>query len=339
MIGCFRYIKEIFEPQGVSVHSADLMPPPNGTDRHLYISIGNYTNHKRLASRPDVIMSAYLVMEPPAVEPLIFEDLRVAKCRFKRIYSCIDGEAITEFVGEPVKTIPLRWPMDFHGVDEKMWSRKDRGFLVMINQNKLPRVRKYELFTERMRAIEFFSRTNDIDLYGIGWNKASARMGHTRMPYTLRRMQIAAREWLDRVHPDPLVVAARKVFKGELESKWETLSAYNFILCLENCTMPGWLTEKLFDNLRVGTIPIYWGATEISSLVPSDCYIDMRNFAGYSELLNYLKSLDKRAIMAYREAGRAFLESPKFEPFSKETFAGLFRDMLELDAGVRVSVG
>lgn len=42
LIGCLRYMKEVFEPQGVPVHSADLMPPPNGVDRHLYISIGNY---------------------------------------------------------------------------------------------------------------------------------------------------------------------------------------------------------------------------------------------------------------------------------------------------------
>jgi len=48
--------------------------------------------------------------------------------------------------------------------------------------------------------------------------------------------------------------------------------------------------------------------------------------------------LDRKAITAYREAGRAFLESPKFEPFSKETFAGIFRDLLEEDAGVRATV-
>ena len=94
----------------------------------------------------------------------------------------------------------------------------------------------------------------------------------------------------------------------------------------------------MFDNLRDGTIPIYWGATDIASLVPRDCYIDARDFAGYPDLLKYLKSLNRKAITAYREAGRAFLESPKSEPFSKETFAGIFRDLLEQDAGVRVIV-
>jgi len=207
----------------------------------------------------------------------------------------------------------------------------------MINMNKLPRLSSYELYTERMRAVDYFGRTGDIDLYGIGWDKASERMGHTRMPYTLRLMQIAAGNWWDKIHPDPLLVAARKVFRGELETKWETLASYDFVLCIENNYLPGWLTEKLFDNLRVGTIPIYWGATDIASLVPADCYIDMRAFAGYPELKAYLKSLDRKQIQAHREAGRAFLESPAFEPFSKETFAGIFRDMLEEDAGVRVN--
>jgi hypothetical protein len=338
MIGCLRFIKEVFERQGVLVHTADLLPPPNGRDRHLYVSIGNYENHERIAARPDVIMSAYMVMEAPVVEPLIYQDLRIAKRRFKRIYSCIDAEAITEFVGEPVDVVPLRWPIDYHGVDEPLWSRTDRKLLVMLNMNKLPRVSKYELFTERMRAVEFFSRTDDIDLYGIGWNEASARMGRTRMPYTFRRLQVAANNLLDRLHPDPLLVAARKVYKGELETKWQTLSEYDFVLCFENTALPGWLTEKLFDNLRVGTIPIYWGATDIASLVPSNCYIDMREFAGYGELLKYLKSLDKKAIIAYREAGRAFLEGPAFAPFSKEAYAGIFCDLLEEDAGVRVRV-
>ena len=338
MIGCFNYIREIFERQGVPVHSADLLPPPNGTDRHLYVSIGNYTNHELLASRPDVIMSAYLVMEPPVVEPLIYEDLRVAKRRFRRIYSCVSAEAMTEFVGEAVPAMPLRWPIDYQGADEPMWSRTDRQFLVMVNMNKLPRFSKHELFSERMRAVEYFSRTNDIDLYGVGWAKASMRMGRTRMPYTFRRIQAAADNLRDRVHPDPLLVAARKVYKGELETKWETLSQYDFVLCFENAAMPGWLTEKLFDSLRMGTIPIYWGATDIGALVPNDCYIDMRDFAGYPELKAYLKSLDRKKIMAYREAGRAFLESPAFTPFSKEAFAGIFRDLLEEDAGVRVRV-
>lgn len=338
LIRCLAFAKATFEAQGIPMHTADRLPPPSGTDRHLYISIGNHEHHAQLSQRSDVILSAFMVTEAPVVEPRIYRGLAAARHRFKRIYSCIHQDDITEFVGTPVDCIPFRWPMDFRGVDPELWPKSDRAFLLMINMNKLPRLTQYELFTERMRAVEFFGRTNDIDLYGIGWNKASMKMGRTRLPRVVQRAQIAFRNWCDRASPDPLLVAARRVYKGELETKGETLARYDFVLCFENTALRGWLTEKLFEALRVGTIPIYWGATDIKELIPPDCFIDMREFGDYADLRTFLKSLDQAAVRRYREAGRAFLESRAFDPFSKESFAGIFRDLLEQDAGVRTTV-
>lgn len=335
---CLAFVKQMFEAQGIPVHTADRLPAPNGTDRHLYVSVGNHENHERLSRRPDVVLSAFLVTEAPVVEPRIYQGLAAAKHRFKRIYSCIDQDEAAEFAGTPLECIPLRWPIDFRGVDADRWSNTDRGFLVMVNMNKLPRLARYELFTERMHAVEYFSRTNDVDLFGIGWDKASMRMGRSRLPQAAQRARDAMRNWADRVRPDPLLVAARKVYQGELETKWDTLARYNFVLCFENTSRKGWLTEKLFENLRVGTIPVYWGATDIRELVSPECFIDMRAFRDYAELRAFLKSLDRAAIRRYRDAGRAFLESGAFEPFSRETFAGIFRTLLEEDAGVRTTV-
>lgn len=335
---CLAFVKETFEAQGVSVHTADRLPAQKGSDRHLYISISNLANYERLSSRSDVILSAFLVTEPPVVDELIFHGLAAARHRFKRIYACVDQDEIREFTGTPGECIPLRWPIDFHGVDPDLWLRSERGFLAMINMNKVPQLTRNELYTERMRAVEFFSRTKEVDLYGVGWDKASMRMGRSRIPWTLRRAQIALRDWVDRVHPDPLLVAARKVYKGELDTKWETLSRYDFLLCFENTKLKGWLTEKLFESLRVGAIPIYWGATDIKELIPPECFIDMREFGDYAELRAFLKSLDRTAVSRYRDAGRAFLESKAFEPFSKERFAEIFKDLLEEDAGIHTTV-
>jgi hypothetical protein len=335
---CLTFVKEAFEAQGIAVHTADLMPPPTHSNQNLYVSIGNHDNHARLSSRSDVTLSAFLVTEAPVVEPKIYQGLREAKSRFRRIYSCIDQASITEFVGEPIACTSLRWPVDFRGVDEGLWSRSERAFMVMINMNKLPRLTRYELFTERMRAVEFFSRTDEVDLYGIGWDRASMKMGRTWLPWTVTRAQIALRNSIDRIRPNPLLVAARKVYQGELETKWETLARYNFVLCFENTSRKGWLTEKVFEALRVGTIPIYWGATDVSDLISPDCFVDMREFAGYAELRAFLKSLDQHTIDRYREAGRAFLDSPGFEPFSKESFARIFQDILKQDAGVQTTI-
>ena len=335
--GCLAFMKATFEAQGVRVDTADRIPARTGSDVHLYVAIGNHTNYLNLLNRPDVILSAFMVMESPVVEPRMYRDLKRAKRHFKRIFSFIDQTELTKFAKTAVDCISLRLPIDFHGVDLPLWSRSDRGFLVMVNMNKLPRLSRSELYTERMRAIEFFSRTNDIDLYGVDWDKASRRMGRSRIP-GLRRAQIAINDWVDTIRPHPLLVAARKVYKGELQTKWETLASYDFALCFENAYIKGWLTEKLFECLRVGTIPIYWGATDIEELVPPDCFIDMRQFTNYSQLLECLKALDRETVRRYREAGRAFLESKAFNPFSKERFAGIFKDLLEQDAGVRLTL-
>jgi len=335
--GCLAFMKDTFEAQGVRVHTVDRIPGPTDSDAYLYVSFGNHGNYLRLLHRPDVILSAFIIMESPVVEPRMYLDLARAKRHFKRIFSYIDQADLTQFVGTAVDCIPLRCPIGFRGVDLPLWSRSDRGFLVMVNMNKLPRLSRSELYTERLRAIEFFSRTNDIDLYGVDWDKASRRMGRSRVP-GLRRAQIAINDWVDIIRPHPLLVAARKVYKGELETKWETLARYDFALCFESTRIKGWLTEKLFECLRVGTIPIYWGATDIEQLVPPDCFIDMRRFTDYSELLAYLKALDRETVRRYREAGRAFLESKAFDPFSKERFAGIFKDLLEQDAGVRTTI-
>jgi len=43
------------------------------------------------------------------------------------------------------------------------------------------------------------------------------------------------------------------------QQKYDLLSQYKFNLCFENSLAEGYVTEKLFQALIAGTIPIYWG--------------------------------------------------------------------------------
>jgi len=333
---CLTYVKSTFESQNVSVHTVDMLPQTASDDLCVVVSIGNHDTYPTLRHRRDVRLSAFLVVESPVVEPRIYRGLRQAKRHFKHIYSCIDGPSAAEFIGEPVDMRPLRWPIDFESVDEPLWSRSDRDFLVMINMNKIPRINNYELFRERMRAVEYFSRTKEIDLYGVGWNAASMKMGRTWLPWTIRRVGIRVNNLVDKVRPDPLLVAARTVYKGQLNTKWETLSRYTFSLCFENAQVKGWLTEKLFECLRVGTIPVYWGATDIEQLIPPECFVDMRQFSGYDDLRRFLRGLPPARISDYRQAGREFLASDRIEPFSKRRFATILAELIQQESGKQI---
>jgi hypothetical protein len=318
--------------EGVTVHTVDRLPENSSNGRNLYVSIGNLSHYRALAGRSDVILSACLAVECPVVDPALYRGLKDAQRYFKRVLTWSDGEALEPFVGGPLKCERFHWPQSFDDVHEDIWRLSDRKFLVMMNANKIAHG-SGELYSERLRAVEFFSRTQDIDLYGVGWDGPSINVSSSILPATLRGILHETRRRWQRIRPDPLLVAAKRVWHGPAKSKSETLGQYKFALCFENSILKGWVTEKIFDCLFTGTIPVYLGAPEITSHVPADCFIDMRRFSGYDELGNYLRSLDEEEISKFKRNARDYLRSDQFRPFSKTAFVDLFRRIVTEDAG------
>ncbi len=162
-----------------------------------------------------------------------------------------------------------------------------------------------ELSSERLKFINFFSQTNEIDLYGYGWDKRPF------FPYWFYKKAI------------------EKVYKGTIGDRFQIMSKYKFYMCFENGIAPGYISEKIFDCFYTGTTPIYLGAPNITDYIPKNCFIDMRDFNNYEELRGFLKSLTESGIETYRQNARKFLESEKFKPFTKEYFARLFVDTVK----------
>lgn len=336
----YVHLRRRLAQAGVATHTGDLLE--SGAVRpaevNLYASMGMVTRWRRLARRGDTVLSAFLVNECPIVEPRLFADLHHAGAAFRRMYSFAGDAAMRPFLREPVAFRPFRYPYPFEDVKGDAWSRGDRGFLTIINGNKVPRLRDAELYTERMRAVAFFAEHAEIDLYGVGWDGPPYRVGETRVPRRLRRLgYLAERAW-DRLRGprDPLLAASRRVWRGAVASKSETLSRYTFAICFENMAMEGWVTEKIFDCLVAGTVPVYLGAPDVERWVDPDCFVDVRRFAGYDELRGYLHSLSPAEVTAYREAGREYFRSERFRPFTKEAFADIFAAVVAEDAGVAV---
>lgn len=331
------YLRGWFESRGVRVHTADrYLRGEICSPRYVYVSFGLKNRYRNLARRREVILSSYFAFESPIVEPTQYTDLHVLPNYFKRVFTFTDSQALEPFLRGPVRSQLFHLPCPGSTVNEELWSRGDRKFLVMINHNKIPPVLWHELYSERMRAVEFFARWREIDLYGVGWDGPSFVMGRKWLPGTLQKMQRSLLKRWQRLRPVPLLQAARSVYRGSVLEKLETLAQYRFALCFENVVLSGWVTEKIFDCFVTGTIPIYWGASDIEAYVPSNCFIDMRQFSSYRDLREYLKSLSQDEIQRYRENGRAFLSSPQFRPFTKEAFTELLARVVEEDAGIRL---
>jgi len=90
------------------------------------------------------------------------------------------------------------------------------------------------------------------------------------------------------------------------ESKLDLIARYKFTIAFENSIALDYVTEKFFQPLCVGSVPIYRGAPNVRSLAPAtDCYIDANNFDSPEHLAAYLNHLlvtprEYEAYLAWR---------------------------------------
>jgi alpha(1,3/1,4) fucosyltransferase len=330
----FLHVQEHFTRQGIPVHTADLMPPEPDDVRKIYVSVGRVADYARLARRPDVTLSAFFAFECPIVEPSLYSALPYIQRYVRRMMCFSDAASLAPFTGTSIRVQRFVWPQCLDGVHETAWARTDRGFLTMINANKLPRIYRAELYTARLKAVEYFHRFGEIDLYGKAWDRAPMRVGKSWVPWTFRFMYDALWEAKQRRWPNPVYAAVRAASRGTVASKAETLSRYKFAICFENMVLPGWITEKIFDCFAAGCVPVYWGAPEVTKRIPAESFIDMRQFEGFVDLRRFLHELNPVRIARYRDAARTFLESPAYDPFRPQGFLEHFRRFIRDDTGV-----
>ena len=77
-------------------------------------------------------------------------------------------------------------------------------------------------------------------------------------------------------------------YKGSVKNKNEILSNYKFCLTIENMSESSFITEKIFNAIYAGCVPIYFGAKNVSQDIPPECFINLREFDNWSQLCNFL---------------------------------------------------
>jgi len=212
--------------------------------------------------------------------------------------------------------LPIRIPenLDFHNL-------KKEKLLTVICWNKI-RSHKKELYIERIRAMDWFNRYHpeDIDIYGMGWEKGVLRKFYwpfLGIPFSMRIIHL-----LEKIGPlHTLFRRPLKNYKGVVESKKEILGKYRFLLCYENAKdIPGYITEKIFHCFFAGCVPIYWGAPDIGKYIPENCFIDRRKFKNYEELYRFLIKMSDEDYKKYLLNIETYVKSQAIWQFSAENF-------------------
>lgn len=79
-----------------------------------------------------------------------------------------------------------------------------------------------------------------------------------------------------------------------VRSKEQIISQYKFSIAFENSIAIDYVTEKFFQPLVMGSVPVYLGAPNVNEFAPSEkCYLDVNNFKSSRDLAEYITFLDQ----------------------------------------------
>lgn len=173
---------------------------------------------------------------------------------------------------------------------------------VMDFLKPMPNFINREGYLDRLEAIKYFAKYDDFDLYGIGWDKP--------VRYTHKYDSAIKKSW-----------------RGSPDDKFEILKQYKFSLVLENSYLGGYV-QYMKDVIYTGSVPIYWGAPDISEIFPKNCFIDFRDFdCNFAKLNQYLRDMDENTYNEYIKNINLFIASPSAYAISQEKYVG---DMIKL---------
>jgi len=283
-------MRDHFNDKGIRVHTADFLREKEYlSESNYYFSFGDVSNFQKISeegSAIDITFGSFVAFETPLIQPMIYQKMDVIIDKFRFVFAYNES-----LVGSADKYKHLYFPAPYSEVQEPHWSntcRRDK--FVMINGNHRP-LKGYrdELYSERLKAIRILAKNNTIDLYGRGWKRL------------LSRNSLWIGFWKS-------IYAISKTYMGECDVKLSVLSNYMYCVCFENFRLEGYITEKIFDCFYAGCLPLYWGAPDINSFIPKECYVNVDDFDSVNDAITFTLQLSPSARENMKEAGKQFID-------------------------------
>jgi hypothetical protein len=196
--------------------------------------------------------------------------------------------------------LPFGGKVDF----QKNISFDKKKLIMSISGNKFSS-NEGELYSYRRKTVKFLNKefVNDFDLYGVGWGDNGLMSNIKRF---IRYGQFDSTNY--------------QTYRGSPDNKNEVISSYKFVICYENARFDDYITEKIFDVFVNKSVPIFYGANNMSEYVPENTFINREDFNSDSELISYLNKIDKNQYMEYIYNINTFLDSKEFHKFGSKYF-------------------
>lgn len=239
-----------------------------------------------------------ILLEHPYIRP---QNFFIFPKRYKKIFGC--DLRLKNYKNFIYLKYPHFWPKI-----EKNIKRDIRYSMVCSNRNILIGPPKYSLYNKRQEIIDFCENIPKLDfnLYGSGWNNIHCKIGiKNRILQLLNKFGLISLERKNKL----------RNYRGIIKNKFQLLSNSKFNFCFENISnFQGYISEKIWDSIAAGSIPIYWPSWEIpEEYIPRRCYIDASKFPNFNALFNYLESITDKEIIDWSNMLIEFSKTKKQE--------------------------
>ncbi|EHR70632.1 Glycosyltransferase family 10 (fucosyltransferase) [Burkholderiales bacterium JOSHI_001] len=292
----WRALREAFAQQGVELNT-----PDRNTGQRVAFELHLNAQRQVPTDRP----CYSFLYEDPMVRPLNADPQALARYRLLFTWN-------EELLGQ-ARTLRLDYPNDLRPRPVPAWDGRDL-FAVMIASNKaLRHPDPRSLHAQRVSVIRHFeAHAPDLfTLYGPGWHIPAVRPG------AWGRVAKRLNEWRARLIPGRPFPS----WRGRVATKAEVLDRAKFCICFENSRgSPGYISEKIFDCLTSGCVPVYAGTTHATPPVPADCFISADRFSHWAEMVDHLRAIDAPRFALYQDAMRRFLASEGARRFDNAHF-------------------
>lgn len=156
---------------------------------------------------------------------------------------------------------------------------------IASNLNYYP---KRSLYYERRNLVKWFveNQPQDFEFYGNYWNLMKNNIkGEAKQSFG-------------------------KCYKGYVANKKETAKRAKFVFAYENSLSENYISEKIWDVMNAGSVPVYLGADNIEEYVPKNCFINKKDFDSYEKLYVYLKNMSDETYLRYISCIKNFVMQP-----------------------------
>ena len=96
-----------------------------------------------------------------------------------------------------------------------------------------------------------------------------------------------------------------------MKEKRDFMSSYKFSITFEHSSHPNYLTEKIFDALLTGSIPIYWGCPQVAKYYNPEAFINCHDYPSFSSVVEKVKEVDSNPHLYQK-----YLDAPAILPSS-----------------------